>query len=144
MYAVLRTGLIILLFLASSSDANETWRLKIDQADIQIYQQHRHPKYRQWHTKGVMTVDQSADQVLTLLRDLSVCAEWVYGCLSANRIDEQLVRMVFEGPLWYKDRDVVFKTDLLETVAPRSWLVRLSNQPHLYPEKKLQRINLLT
>ncbi len=132
-----------MVILTSLVHAEPQWRKKIDRNGIKVYQQHLHPKYHQWHTRGVMTIDGTPASVLALLQDLSVCAEWVYGCLSAERTTHDLVHMVFKGPLWYKDRDVVFSTDAQQQPDSGFWLVTISNQAHRLPGHDHRRVQHL-
>ncbi len=133
MYVILKTMLFGVLFVSSLTHAENQWRKKIDRKGIKVYQQHQHPKYKQWHTKGVMTVQGSAASVLALLRDLSVCSQWVHGCISAERTHQELIHMVFKGPLWFRDRDVVFSAAAEEQADTGSWQILITNRPHQLP-----------
>ncbi len=140
MFAIFKTILFGMLFLSSVIHAENQWRKKIDRKGIKVYQQHMHPKYKQWHTKGVMTVEGSSVSALALLKDLSLCSQWVHGCVSAERTSQGLVHMVFKGPLWFKDRDVVFSAVTEEHGDSGFWQVSISNQPHQLPAHKHLRV----
>lgn len=113
----------------------DDWKLRVDETGIQVYQQHRHPQFRQWHTLGLVRLNVSPAAVMALLRDLSACSQWLYGCLSAQELPGDLLRMVFEGPLWFKDRDVVFRTEWVYLPVTRQWLIQVINQADQHPSK---------
>ena len=62
------------------------WQLKVDQQGIQVYQQHRHPEFRQRHTLGQVKVEATVDELLMWLGDVGRCREWLYGCLSGAHV----------------------------------------------------------
>ena len=126
--------LLLVLFSPGLLQAAD-WLLKTDQQGIQIYQQHRHPQFRQLHTLGQVRVSASTEKVLALLRDVNTCNQWLYGCLSGEHKADGLVRMVFDGPLWFKDRDVVFSTERMYVSQTGQWLIEARNQAGKHPVK---------
>ena len=122
------TYFLLLVLISPGSLQAADWLLKTDQQGIKIYQQHRHPQYRQLHTLGQVRVAASTEAVLALLRKVEACSEWLYGCLSGEHTADGLVRMVFDGPLWYKDRDVVFSTERMYVPQTGQWLIEAHNQ----------------
>ena len=133
---MIRVAYFLLLVLISPGSLQAAdWLLKTDQQGIQVYQQHRHPQFRQWHTLGQVRVAASAEAVLALLRKVEACSEWLYGCLSGEHTADGLVHMVFAGPLWFKDRDVVFSTERMYVPQTGQWLIEAHNQADKHPVK---------
>ncbi|WP_223787129.1 hypothetical protein [Marinicella meishanensis] len=126
--------------LAWTVAAEPAWQKKIDQDDIRIWQRHQHPQFKQWHTRGVVLVPGDREVVLDLLRQTEHFPSWVHGCEAAENLAGGLIHMVFEGPLWFKDRDVVFSHRTTELTAPPGWLIEVVNQPHQHPGKQQLRM----
>ena len=116
------------------------WQEKIHRDGILIEQQQRHKKFRQMHTRGQMKVQAKPTAVLALLQDLPACQQWLYGCRSAKRLPNGLVHMVFDGPLWFKDRDVVFVTESQHDSSTGAWKIAITSQAHSALESKAIRI----
>lgn len=134
---------LLLITLCPSPLFASDWLLKIDRQEIQIYQQHRHPQFRQLHTLGQVRVAATAEEVMALLGQVELCSEWLYGCLSGERQADGLIRMVFAGPLWFKDRDVVFSTERMLVRQTGQWLIEAQNQPARHPvnDRRIRRMH---
>ncbi|MGJ8663424.1 MAG: hypothetical protein ACSHWU_07230 [Marinicella sp.] len=135
---------VLILFSGFAVEAKSTWKEKINRNGIKVYQQHLHPQYKYFHTKGVMTIKAKPAAVIALMKDLKTCEHWVFSCLSATYLTTQnkkgsTVHMTFEGPLWLKDRDVVFSIET-EQLADEQWLMKIKNQSALFPNNKFVRI----
>ncbi len=126
--------------LSVAEPAQPSWQLKIDRVGIQVFQQQQ-AGFKQKHSKGVMVVKAQSEQVMQLLQDLSLCSQWLYGCLSATRHDDGLIHIVVKGPLWFKDRDVVFASETQYLKASDQWLITTDNQPKMHPNNNYVRIN---
>lgn len=132
------------LFLWPPVHAEEQWQEKINRQGIQVFQQHLHPKFKHMHTKGVLKVRAKPEAVVALMQDFKVCQQWVFGCLAAEFLPNhkgsgRFVHMMFKGPLWLKDRDVVVQVEV-EHLENNQWQISIKNKPELYPNKKYVRI----
>ncbi|VAW44085.1 hypothetical protein MNBD_GAMMA02-1150, partial [hydrothermal vent metagenome] len=128
--------------LSVAEPAQPSWQLKIDRIGIQVFQQQQ-AGFKQKHSKGVMVVKAQSEQVMQLLQDLSLCSQWLYGCLSATRHDDGLIHIVVKGPLWFKDRDVVFASERRHLKASDQWLITTDNQPTMHPNSNYVRVNTI-
>ncbi|TDR20751.1 hypothetical protein C8D91_1729 [Marinicella litoralis] len=126
--------------LLSNALLAENWQLKIDDEGIQVFQQQKHDQYHLLHTKGEFQVTAQPATVFALLRDLTVCQQWIYGCLEAKR-ENEWVHMVFKGPLWFSDRDVVFDIEVTFLSEQQQWLIQLTGQPQFKPNDDYVRID---
>ncbi len=128
--------------LSVAQPAQPSWQLKIDRQGIQVFQQQQ-AGFKQKHSKGVMVVKAQSEQIMQLLQNLSLCSQWLYGCLSATRHDDGLIHIVIKGPLWFKDRDVVFAAERQHLKASDQWLITTANQPTMHPNSNYVRINAI-
>jgi hypothetical protein len=135
-------GLWLIALLTSGPVQAEDWQLKSDRDGIRIYHQHRQARDKQLHTLGMLRVKASPQAVLALIKDLDACPRWIYGCLSARRLPDGLIHMVFAGPLWFKDRDIVFSSRLTYLKSTNQWYLAVENQPHQHPnpDKAVRRL----
>lgn len=143
-------GLLIGMSWSQINKAEVNWQLKIDRKGIQVFQSQQ-TGYSQKHSKGIVTVKAQPEQLLQLIADLSICDQWLYGCLSAEALDDGLIHMVFKGPLWFKDRDVIMSTttqkvptkDRFESEKSQTdqWQVITQSHAAKHINKKYVRIN---
>lgn len=124
--------------------AEPAWQKKIEQEGIRISQRHEHPRFNQWHTRGEVLVPGQTEAVLSLLRQIDQFHTWVHGCEAADKMTDGLIHMVFEGPLWFKDRDVVFSYLTTELSNPAGWLIEVLNQPHQHPGQDHVRMHTMS
>ena len=144
MLSLLKTTLVLSLLIGccwpQMLKSETEWQLKIDLADIQIYQQQQ-AGFKLKHSKGVMVVKANAEQIMQLIQDLSLCSQWLYGCLSAQRFDDGLIHIVVKAPLWFKDRDVVFASESRHLAATDQWIISTVNQPFMHVNDNYERVN---
>ena len=132
-------GFLLAVLFSWPTSASQ-WQEKINREGILIEQQHRHEKFRQMHTRGKMTIKAKPAAVLALLQDLPAYQQWLYGCQSAQRLSNGMVHMVFDGPLWFKDRDVVFQSESQQDPSTGVWKIAVTHQRHSVSESKAVRI----
>ena len=123
--------IFLVISLCAPVKAGSDWELKIDIGGVKIYQQQR-VGFKQLHTKGSVVVVAQAQEVLALMEDLSLCSEWLYGCISAKQHGDGLTQMFLKGPMWYKDRDVVFSTKSHQLEGSGQWHLSMQNQPNMH------------
>jgi len=133
-------GLLLVSGFSMAEQTQANWQLKIDREGIQVYQQQQ-AGFKLKHSKGVMIVKAQAEQIYQLMQDLSLCSQWLYDCLSAMRHDDGLIHIVFNAPLWFKDRDVVFSSETQHLTASDQWLITTDSHPTKYPNSNYVRIN---
>lgn len=126
--------------LLQPAGAESGWQKKIDQHEVQIFQRHLHPKYKQKHTKGLVTVNAQPSAILALLKDTEACPQWVYACLKGKRLADGLILMAFDAPLWFKDRDLVIGSTLSVDDQTGMWTLQLHNHPNKYIDHDYVRI----
>ncbi len=131
-------GLLLIMVCLATQVRADDWDLKIKRQDIHVYQQQQ-AGYKQKHSKGVMTVNSKLASVFALLVDLDACARWMFACLEASRHDPDYIHMVFDGPMWFKTRDMVIKTDI-QLLPGNQWLVTITSHPDLKPGQSHVRI----
>ncbi len=124
-------GLLVICSLGVQARGAE-WALKIKRNDIQVYQQQQ-AGFKQKHSQGVVTVDNHLAAVFALLADLDACSEWMFACLKARKHGDDFIHMVFDGPMWFKTRDMVIKTEIAWLRDTKQWLITITNHPHLNP-----------
>ena len=78
---------------------------------------------------------------MALIEDLSRCHQWLYGCKAAEPFNDGLIHMVFKGPLWFKDRDVVMSTKTEHIAENKQWLVTTQSHANKHPNDQYVRIN---
>jgi hypothetical protein len=117
------------------------WQTKIDKYNIQVKQLKKNTAFKFQHSKGEVTVNATPSMVFALLNDYEACELWVYNCLSAERINQDLVHMVFRGPLWYKARDLVFSYTVSYLPEKQQWLLKMSSEASKFPNINFVRIN---
>lgn len=125
---VFKTIVLMSLLAFGHVRAETAWLKKVDRNGIQVYQQHVDAKFKLHHTKAVMLISASPAMVFALMNDLSVCDQWVYACIEASKTGE-FIQMAFEGPFWFKDRDLVFQTEVNFLQQQQQWLIHLHNWP---------------
>ncbi len=124
-------GLLSLMVCLSLAAKEADWALKIKRNDIRVYQQQQ-AGFKQKHSQGVMTVDSRLAAVFALLADLDACQEWMFACLQAGRHGGDYIHMVFDGPMWFKSRDMVIQTDI-QLLDSKQWLITTSSHPQQKP-----------
>ncbi len=121
-------------------NAKVNWQKKIDREGIQVFQ-HQQKGFRQKHNKGVITIKTRPERLTALMEDLSLCKQWLYGCITAKQFNDGLIHMVFKGPLWFKDRDVVMSTKTEYITEKKQWLVTTQSEANRHPNDYYVRIN---
>lgn len=134
---------LLLVLAGLAAPAGESgWELKIKRNDIQVYQQQQ-AGFKQKHSQGVMTVDSKLASVFALLADLDACQDWMFACLEASRHSDDYIHMVFDGPMWYKKRDMVIKTEV-QLLHSKQWLITTSSHPAVKPDTPHVRVKHTT
>ncbi len=121
--------LLSLWFNAWVVQAGDDWELVTDKNRVKVYQQQQ-PGLPFKHTKGVITIQAKAAMVFALLNDFAVCDQWVYGCLEGQRQADDSIYLVFKGPPFFNNREVVLKSQVNFLDATGQWLIAVENVPN--------------
>lgn len=118
---------LICLVTSVVAAANE-WQLVADKKGITIYQLQQ-PGFPYKHTKGVITVNAKPAMIFALLNDFTVCDQWIYGCLEGRRQANDDIYLVFKGPPFFKNREVVLHSRVAYLAETGQWLIAVENKP---------------
>lgn len=102
----------VCLFLLSTSPGyadSGNWVVKKDAAGIQVQQQKSGSPHET--TKGEVEVEASLDALVAVLRDVSACPRWVFGCkeervMASISPAERIAYTVIDSPFPLEDRDM--------------------------------------
>ncbi|MCB1583412.1 MAG: hypothetical protein R3E90_01370 [Marinicella sp.] len=118
--------------------AADSWQMVTNKNGIKIYQQQQ-PGLPFKHTKGVITVKAKPAMVFALLNDFAACGEWIFGCIGGERQSDDSIYLEFEGPPFFKNREVVLFSRVDYLHESEQWVITVENQPG----KQLNKNNVL-
>lgn len=124
-------GALLLIASVMSHAAEGDWHVKKQAGGITISQQATDSGFA--ITRGSLVVDSSADALITLIRDNSVCKRWLFSCKKSQLIkqydtDKRLDYLVFDSPLLFSDRDMYVHTDFSFDPATQTAMLRMSGR----------------
>ena len=124
--------LFTLLIFSAASQANDNhWQIKKQQNGISVSQQMTASGYP--ITRGSLEVDSSADAIITVIRDNSICPRWLFSCRQSNLVEQitpttRLDYAVIDSPFLYADRDLYTFTEFSYDRATQTALIRMSGR----------------
>lgn len=122
---------MLLLFCAAAQANNNPWQLKKQQNGISVSQQMTDSGYP--ITRGSLNVDSSADAIITVIRDNSICQRWLFSCRQSKLIQQitpttRLDYAVIDSPFLYADRDLYTFTEFSYNRATQTAVIKMSGR----------------
>ena len=124
--------LFMLVFSCAVAQANTTtWQLKKQENGISVSQQMTDSGYP--ITRGSLEVDSSADAIITVIRDNSICQRWLFSCRQSKLIQQitpttRLDYAVIDSPFLYADRDLYTFTEFSYDRATQTAVIIMSGR----------------
>ncbi len=121
--------MLTLLLSIAVVQAADDWQLVTDKYGVQVYQKQEHGLPFK-HTRGVLTVQAKPAMVFALLNDFAACSQWIFGCLEGRRQEDNSIYLVFKGPPFFNNREVVLSSNVQYLKATGQWLIVIENIPN--------------